>query len=116
MSSNIQPYRHSARVEVKSKPGPLYGLVRAPKPHECATPGWWKRLWFRLTFRIVREGSGFRCHHCAKIWMFEVRRDCLVGRWDCTGGADLFWKRIGGSLEDHLLAKSTESEERQRHE
>jgi len=93
--SNLQPYRTAAIVKPNEKK--LHGLIRKPKPiiHKCGYPGFWKRLFYCLTFRPIRVGSVYRCPQCKKIKEFYAPGyGEVLGKWSLSTIED--WKSAGG--------------------
>lgn len=109
MTSAIQPYRQPARaIEVKEKPKPLFGLIRAPNPvsHHCGQPGLFRRVFMMLTFRSVRSYSVYRCPTCKKVWqLYKAGSDIFLLTWNELSdyhNPEKEWVRRGGALETTL--------------
>jgi hypothetical protein len=115
--ANSMPYRSPARIEVKEKNAkPLYGLIRAPKPHCCGTPGFWARVWLSLTFRGVPKGSVYRCRECRKVWeLYKPGHTFFLLDWlvptYIEKDWDRKWEKMGGALESNLLPEDLENDD-----
>jgi hypothetical protein len=98
--ADLQPYRDQTKIEV-AKTGPEYGLLRPPPPppalpmHYHDFPGFWKRLWYRITSRAIPSGSLWRCK-CGCIFQLYWTSDEFLAQWKTGYAVD--WINYGGYL------------------
>lgn len=91
-TTSLAPYRTAAIVPKEPEPQETFGLIIAKKPHECNVPGWWKRLFYTLTFRSIRHLSLFRCKGCREVRKFNGRT--IIGEWEHVNSDT--WADLGG--------------------
>lgn len=105
MSNQIVPYRQNAMEKGKKKE---FGLIRAPKPHECSPPGFWKRLFYRLTFRKINLNSLWRCPECKRFLSLYHSSSDMTADWINTGNMKTDWLAKGGYLSPEDMPQSRE--------
>lgn len=99
--TEMQPYRSSEIVHLKSNFPPLYGLLLAPKPqpkHTCSLQGFFGRL-----FGGIRIGTLYRCPICFAIWELQDYMNSVFifsfAGWKQVSNKK--WLKAGGQLEEN---------------
>src|ERR1700722_1127646 len=100
-------YRTAAIVARRKRP--TAGIIRAPapikpppppRPHVCAPPGIFARLFYLLTFRRLYRGSLWRCE-CGSVHILETRYpgESSPLEWMRTN-QNSSWDRVHGNTGD----------------